>query len=177
MDTTVNLSRSLNYRQPGLGSVPQGLLHLREGAGLAGPAWNALGKDWHALAALWLRAEVLLGKTGRLNLSFPEIRSSSLPQALQDWLNCRLLLTDSAHPPESFGNAFTTYLKQLPWDTMTKGDAVLDQIWCRPGKTGIIVFLVGLYWQSEYSGAGNAWSDNMTLVNRIFHAILDAPTL
>jgi hypothetical protein len=60
---------------------------------------------------------------------------------------------------------------------MTKGDAVLDQIWCRPGKTGIIVFLVGLYWQSEYSGAGNAWSDNMTLVNRIFHAILDAPTL
>jgi hypothetical protein len=121
--------------------------------------------------------EVLLAKTGRVHLEIDEICQSLLLKALQDWLYCRLLRTDSSCLGEPFGNEFTNYMQELPWDTLTQGDAVLDQVWCRPGRTGIIVLLVGLYWQAEYSGGGNLWDDNIWRVDKIFCAILDAPTL
>lgn len=165
------------FSQPGLGSVPATLQHLREEVGLAGQAWIDLGKPWHTLAGLWLRADAHLARTGRGDVEYDEARKSSLPGPLRDWVWSTLLRRDSQRPAESFGDEFTKYLKDLPWDTMTKDDAILEQIWCRAGKTGTIVLLVGLYWQAEYSGAGETWKNNMKLVDKIFRAILDAPAL
>ena len=67
------------YSQPGLASVPQSLLTIREEAGLAGQGWEDLGKSWHTLAALWLRAETRLSKSGRTDLKYAEVHASSLP--------------------------------------------------------------------------------------------------
>ena len=53
----------------------------------------------------------------------------------------------------------------------------MNEFWCRPGKTGIIIFLVGLYWQAVYSGSGKTWASNLERVEAIFCAILKAPAL
>jgi len=163
--------------QPGLSSVPIHLHHLREETGLAGPGWVDLGKDWHALAALWLRAEAQLVRLGRPDLEFDEVRTSSLPGALKEWVQCKLLRVDAPRPRESFGTEFTAYLQQLPWDKMTQGNNILDQIWCRTGKSGTLILVVGLYWQAIFSGGGNKWNDNMGHVDKIFQAIINALTL
>jgi hypothetical protein len=110
-------------------------------------------------------------------MGIDDVRSSSLPEALKDWLYERLLRVDSQRPKEDFGKAFTQYLQQLPWTNITNGDGVLDQVWCRPGRTGILVLLVGLHWQADYSGGGKMWKENMKRVDTIFQAILNAPTL
>jgi hypothetical protein len=84
---------------------------------------------------------------------------------------------DAPRPAESFGNEYTNYLVDLPWSSMADKNAIMDEIWCRPGKTGIVVFLVGLHWQAMYSGAGKKWASNIERVETIFNAILEAPSL
>lgn len=165
------------YSQPGLASVPQSLLTIREEAGLAGQGWEDLGKSWHTLAALWLRAETRLSKSGRTDLKYAEVHASSLPEPLKQWMYSKLLQVDCSRPGEQFGNEFTSYLVELPWSSLTNGNAIMDEVWCRPGKTGTIVLLVGLYWQALYSGAGKKWESNLQRVETIFHSILNAPEL
>jgi hypothetical protein len=53
----------------------------------------------------------------------------------------------------------------------------MDNIWCRPGKTGILSLLLCIYWQTEHSGAGNDWDSNVQYVEGIFNAILAVPEL
>jgi hypothetical protein len=165
------------YSQPGLASVPVTLHHLRQEVGFSGPGWVDLGKDWHTLAALWLRAEAQLARLGRPDLEFDEVHKSSLPRALKDWVQSKLLRVDAPLPRESFGNEFTQYLQQLPWDDMLKGDNILEQMWCRTGKSGTLMLIVGLYWQAIFSGGGKKWKDNMDRVEKIFQQIMNAPKL
>ena len=84
--------------------------------------------------------------------------------------------TDVVRPPESFGKVFTNYLKGLPSTVLEIGGTVMTEIWCRPGKTGIMGLLLCLNWQAVYSGAGRDWEGNMKCVEAIFNAIL-APDL
>jgi hypothetical protein len=157
--------------------VPTDFQHIREEIGLAGPSWTDLGKTWHALGTLWLRAEGQLTKLGRTDLKFDEVRKSSLPEPLKDWIYSKLMHTDATRPNESFGDVFTDFLRGLPWNHLTQGDNVVEQIWCRTGRSGIVIFLVGLFWQAEYSGGGKQWKENMKRVESIFKAILNAPVL
>jgi hypothetical protein len=150
---------------------------MREEIGLSGDGWVDLGERWHKLAALWLRAETLLGKSGQGDLTFKTIFDSNLPDPLKEWLSTRILRTDAARPGESFGKEFTTYLVNLPWGVFADGNGIMNELWCRPGKTGIIIFLVGLYWQAVYSGSGKTWASNLERVETIFRAILKAPAL
>ena len=53
----------------------------------------------------------------------------------------------------------------------------MSEVWARPGKTGVIDLLLCLYWQAEYSGAGNDWNDNVKCIDSIFDAILAIPEL
>ena len=171
--STINIFISLR----GLSGVPAPLQYLREEVGLAGPDWESLGAEWKTLAALWLRAEVLLSKSARTDLSFDQIRQSSIPEAWKDWMLAKLMNTDANRPAEIFGTVFTDYLNKLPSSTMAIGGTVMTEIWCRPGKTGIIGLLLCLYWQAECSGAGNDWKANITRVRYIFNAILGQPEL
>jgi hypothetical protein len=163
--------------QPGLASVPQSLLTIREEVGLSGQGWEDLGKPWHTLAALWLRAEVVLGKSGRPDLKYAEIHASTLPASLKDWMCCKIMHVDCSRPGEPFGNEFTNYLVGLPWSSLADSNSIMDEIWCHPGRTGIIVLLVGLYWQALYSRSKKKWASNLEWVETIFHAILNAPVL
>ena len=171
--STINTLISLR----GLSGVPAPLQYLREEVGLAGPDWESLGAEWKTLAALWLRAEVLLSKSDRTDLSFDQIRLSSIPEAWKDWMSAKLMNVDANRPAEIFGTVFTDYLNKLPSSTMAIGGTVMTEIWCRPGKTGIIGLLLCLYWQAECSGAGNDWKMNITRVGYIFNAILGQPEL
>ena len=161
----------------GLASVPAPLQHLREEIGLSGQSWESSGAEWKALAALWLRTEILLAKSDRGDLSFAQIRESSIPDEWKEWMNAKLMKTDAKRPAESFGKAFTGYLKGLPSGTMKNNGTVMTEIWCRPGKTGIIGLLLCLNWQAVYSGAGNDWTQNMRRVESIFNAISAEPNL
>jgi hypothetical protein len=68
---------------------------MREEIGLAREGWVDLGERWHQLAALWLRAETFLGKSGQGDLTFKTIFDSTLPGPLKDWLSTRILCTDA----------------------------------------------------------------------------------
>ena len=133
--------------------------------------------QWHSLAALWLRAESALSKSGRTDLSFTEIRKASIPEEWQEWMNAKLMKTDAKLPSDMFGKVLTDYLNGLPSTTSDIGGTVMAAIWCRPGKTGILGLLLCLYWQAEYSGGGKDWQANMKRVEGIFNAILAEPTL
>jgi hypothetical protein len=136
-----------------------------------------LGAQWRSLAALWLRAESALSKSGRTDLSFTQIRKASLPEEWKEWMNAKLMKTDAKRPSDKFGKVFTDYLNGLPSTPSDIGGAVMAAVWCRPGKTGILGLLLCLYWQAEYSGGGNDWQANMERVEGIFSAILAEPTL
>jgi len=119
----------------------------------------------------------LLSKSGRTELSFDEIRKSSIPEDWKEWMYSKLMKTDAKRPAESFGHVITNYLNGLPPTTLTIGGMVMTEIWCRPGKTGILGLILCLYWQAEHSGAGNDWIENMKRVEGIFNAILADPDL
>jgi hypothetical protein len=157
--------------------VPTALQHLREEVRLAGVDWESLGDNWQTLAALWLHAETSLSKSGRTDLSFDQIRLSSIPDAWKDWMCAKVMKSNATRPAEEFGQVFTKYLNKLPLSTVAIKGTVMMEVWCRPGKTGIIRLLLCLYWQAEYSGAGHDWKANYKCVEYIFNAILAEPKL
>lgn len=157
--------------------MPPGLQHLREEVGLSGDHWETAGSKWQTLAGLWVHAKVALGKSGRTDLTFKEIHQSTLPSQWKDWMCTKIMKTDGTLPSDAFGQSFTDYLSGLLATTLRVGGTVMTEIWCCPGKTGVIGLLLCLYWQAEYSGAGKDWEENICRVELIFTAILAVPEL
>ena len=87
-------------------------------------------------------------------------------------MNVTLMRTDAWPPAESFRKVFNNYQKGLPLTTMESGGTVMTEIWCHPGKMGILGLLLCLYWQLEYSGAVLDWEGNVKRMELIFNAIL-----
>jgi hypothetical protein len=139
--------------------------------------WESLGDKWQALAAKWLRAEAALSKSGNIELTFTEIRHSAIPDDWKDWMSAKVLKIDARPPSDSFGQAFTDYLRGLPPSALKVGGTAMSEVWARPGKTGVIGLLLCLYWQAEYSGAGKDWNNNIKRIDSIFNAILAIPEL
>jgi hypothetical protein len=166
-----------SYSQNGLAGMPSSLQHLRDEVGLAGEPWQSLGAKWQALAAKWLRTKTALGKSGNTELTFNEIRQSTIPDDWKDWVWSKIIKIDAKPPSDSFGKVFTDYLRGLPTSSMKVGGTVMAEVWARPGKTGVIGLLLCLYWQAEYSGAGKDWNDNIKHIDSIFNAILAIPEL
>ena len=161
----------------GLSSVPPTFQFLREEIGLVGPAWESLGREWQSLAKLWLCMELFLIKAAQSNLSFNKICLSNIPQDWKDWMSAKLMSSGASQPVESFRPKFTKYLKGLPPSVRRTGGTVMEQVWCRSGKTGTVGLLLCLFWQAEYSGAGNEWKENIKCIQEIFQAILSEPNL
>jgi hypothetical protein len=136
-----------------------------------------MGAQWQALGSLWLCAEQALSKSGRTDLSFAKIKQSDIPEEWKDWAYAKIMKVDARPPSESFGKTFTTYLSRYSSDAEDMAGTVMSNTWCRPGKTGILGLLVCLYWQAEYSGAGNDWETNRERVECILNAILAVPDL
>ena len=158
--------------------MPPSLAHLRHELGLIDPVWTTYGEDWRSLATLWLRTEMTLSKTGRQGLSFNDIRRLTILDVIKDWMYCKQLSQDGKPPSgDGFRKIWMEFLRALPIAKWKKDKTILEEMWCRPGKTGIIVFVLGLYWQAEYSGAGHDWKQNLKCVGEIFDLILAHPDL
>ena len=92
-------------------------------------------------------------------------------------MNAKLMKIDAKWPADTFGKVLTDYLSRLPSTALKVGGTVMTQVWCQPGKTGIIGLLLCLYWQVEYLGTGCDWKANVQRVECIFNAILAQPDL
>jgi hypothetical protein len=100
-----------------------------------------------------------------------------IPSAVKDWMMSKKMSQD-AHPPDSgFGKVWTDFLAGLQMSKWAKKQNILQEQWCRPGKTGIILFLLGIHWQAKYSATGNDWYLNVKRVQEMFNIILADPTL
>ena len=152
--------------------VPTDLAHLCKELGLVGDAWCSMGARWQALAILWLWAEEVLSSTACTNLTFLQIHKSTLHDDWKEWMNAKLMRTNMPTPAESFGKVSTDYLKGIQSSTLKQGGLVTSEIWCHPGRTGIVALLLCLYWQSVYSGARHDWEGNLNVIESIYNAIL-----
>ena len=161
----------------GLSGIPPTLQFFKEEIGLVGPAWESLGREWQLLAKLWLHTELFLIKDARSDLSFNKICLSHIPQDWKDWMSAKLMSSNASQPAELFRSKFTMYLKGLPPSVRMTGGAVMEQVWCRSGKTGMVGLLLCLFWQAEYSEAGNEWKENIKCIQEVFQAILSEPNL
>lgn len=87
-------------------------------------------------------------------------------------------MSQDAQPPDSgFGKVWTDFVAGLQMSKWAKKHDILQEQWCRPGKTGIILFLLGIHWQAKYSATGNDWYSNVKRVEEMFNIILTDPTL
>lgn len=173
LSTSANSSGSTH----GLSSVPALYSSIKGELGLIDPDWSAHPSEWRSLSALWLRVEAALGKTGHNDLSIAEVNGTSLPQSVKDWMLSKKLSQD-AHPPDSrFGKIWTDFIAGLPLSEWQEKGSILQEKWCRPGKTGVVMFLLGVYWQAKYSGAGNDWISNVQRIDAVFNLILANPNL
>jgi hypothetical protein len=145
--------------------------------GLIDPVWTSYGEAWRSLATLWLRAENALLRAGRPELEFKEIKDLNIPEAIKDWMISKRLQQDARPPDSRFGNIWTDYLRALPLAMWQDDGNIFQETWCRTGKTGIVMFVLGLYWQAEHSGGGHDWEANLKFVEAIFELILSIPEL
>jgi len=152
----------------GLSGVPTSLQHRHEEVRLAVPDWESSGEDWRTLATLWLCTETSLSKSGWTDLSFDQIGLLSIPDVWKYWMCPKVIKIDVNCPAEEFGKVFTKYLNELLSSTMVMKGTVMTEVWCCPGKTGIVRLLLCLYWQAEYAGAGHDWKVNSKRIKYIF---------
>jgi hypothetical protein len=150
---------------------------LKEELGLVDPMWSSHPSEWRRLCTLWLRVDSALGRTGRTDLSIQEINDLIVPPDIIAWMLRTQHSQDHPPPDGGFGDVWTTFLSRLTiseWETTSD---IIKEMWCRPGPTGVVLFLLGTYWQSEYSGTGKSWYTNIKRVESIFNCILANPAV
>jgi hypothetical protein len=106
-----------------------------------------------------------------------EVSSSSIPDEWKEWIIAKINKTPASPPLDTFGQVLTTFLSRLPQSVFKVGGTVITQVWCRPGKTGIVGLMLCLRWQAKYSDTGHNWKANIKRVERIFNAIIAHPDL
>ena len=118
----------------GLHGIPAPLKYLSKEVGLVRDPWANLSERWQSLAKLWLRPETVLSKSNCTDLSFTQICKSAIPEDWKEWMNAKLMNTNTRLPDESFRKSFTQYLKGLQLTTLDSGSTVMSTLWCHPGK-------------------------------------------
>lgn len=138
--------------------------------------WSSHPSEWRTLCQLWLRVEGSLAKTGLPDLTHPEIKDLTVPPDVLNWMINRQLSQEHPPPDDGFAKVWTTFLSQLAVSDWETSD-ILQEMWCRPGPTGIVFLLLGTHWQAEYCGTGKSWHQNVKRVGSIFNIILSHPAL
>lgn len=161
--------------------MPKALKDHKEELGLTGDFWATIGAStnkFHQLAQCWLNTEVVITKLAKPDLTQEEIFKSNIPEAWKDWMAAKELPNDHSKLDESFGTTFKVYLQSLDIPSLQRNpDAVLELIWARDGRTGIVGLLACLHWEAVASGVGNDWRKNAEQVELLFDMIRSAPEL
>ena len=119
----------------------------------------------------------MLSKSGHIDLSFNEIYQSSGLAEWEEWMYAKVMKTDEKYLVKLFEKVFTNYLNGLMSSIMVIKATVMTEIWCHPGKTGIIGLLLCFYWQAKYSGSENECTANIKHIEYIFNSILVEPNM
>jgi hypothetical protein len=54
---------------------------------------------------------------------------------------------------------------------------ILKYLWCRDGRTGLVMLVLGMHWWADKSGGGNAWKAVMREMIEMFESLENAPDL
>ena len=161
----------------GLASVPAAYSAIKQELGLVNPVWSSHPAEWKRLCTLWLCVEGSLGKTGRPDLTNQEINNLAVPPDIVNWMLRKKLSQEHPQPDGGFDKVWTTFLSRLAISDREKTSDILQEMWCRPGHTGIVFLLLGMHWQAEYFGTGKDWHRNVKCVEHIFNIIISHPSL
>ena len=161
----------------GLPSVPAIFTAIKRELGLVDPVWSSYPPQWRSLCALWLRVESALARTGHPDLSNDELTDLQVPEDIRQWMIDKRRSDKTQNPRSDFGKIWTKFLTGVALSASKGKRNILNEMWCRPGKTGIVMFLLGTYWQAEYSGSGKDWFANVERIDTIFNVILSHPDM
>ena len=111
------------------------------------------------------------------DLTNQEINNLAVPPDIVNWMLHKKLSQEHPQPDGGFDKVWTTFLSQLAISDREKTSDILQEMWCRPGHTGIVFLLLGMHWQAEYFGTGKDWHRNVKRVEHIFNIIISHPSL
>ena len=138
-----------------------------------------LGKDWQEFTRKWLGAETTLRKAVRGSIGVEDIQSSDLPAALKAWGNAQITKTDfdTSILTEQFGQEMQGWWDGLGLKNSRKSDELLNYIWCRNGRTRIVMLVLGMCWWVKRSGGGTDWSRVVKEMTDMWELIAATPSL
>lgn len=125
-----------------------------------------------ALCNFWLWVEAVLAQTGYLNL----VNLLQVPEDIQQWMINKNKLFDGHHPGSKFSKIWTKFVAGISLSKKGKCN-ILKEMWCRPGRTRVIIFLLAIFWQAEYCGSRKDWLANTEHIDSLFNLILNHPDL
>ena len=172
-------SHLILYDSVGLTGIPAALSAIREDLGLLHPEWDSLGESWHEFARKWLAAEITLAKAGRNMMGIDELQSSDVPTALKAWGEAQITKAefDANILTEQFGDEMRKWWDGLGIKQDREVDRLLAFTWCRNGKVGIAMLVLGMRWWADKSGAGKEWTRVLGEIATMWELIAAAPSL
>ena len=153
-------SHLILYDSVRLTGIPAILSAIQEDLGLLCPEWDSLGESWHEFAWKWLTAEITLAKASRNMMGIDELQSSDVPTALKAWEEAQITKAefDANILTEQFGDEMRKWWDMLGFKQDWEVNHLLAFIWCKNGKVGIAMLVLGMRWWADKSGAGKEWT-------------------
>lgn len=161
----------------GLTGIPAAFKAIRGDLGLLHPDWDRLGDNWREFVQKWLKAEKVLGRAGGNIIEVEELQSSNLPAALKAWGTAQISKVefDAEILTVGFGNEMGKWWDELGLKKDQDADRLLNFAWCRNGKVGIAMLVLGMHWWADRSGAGNDWTRVLKEMSEMWELITAAP--
>jgi hypothetical protein len=161
----------------GLTGIPAAFKAIRGDLGLLRPDWDILGDDWQEFVRKWLTAEKVLGRAGGNIMEVDELQSSDLPAALKAWGTAQITKVEFEAEilTVEFGNEMRRWWDELGLKKDWDGHRLLNFAWCRNGKVGIAMLVVGMHWWADRSGAGNDWTRVLKEMSEMWQLIVETP--
>ena len=141
------------------------------------PEWDSLGDNWQEFVQKWLKAEKVLGRAGGNIIEVEELQSSNLPAALKAWGTAQISEAefDADILTIGFGNEMWKWWDALGLKKDQDADRLSNFAWCRNGKVGIAMLVLGMHWWVDRSGAGNDWMRVLNEMLEMWELITAAP--
>jgi len=134
--------------------------------------------EWQEFARKWLTAEIMLVRLVKPPMRLVDVKETGLPSALQDWALAQISKVEfsSAQVPADFGAQMLNWWKGLNVGQKDVSD-IFKYLWCRDGRTGLVMLVLGMHWWADKSGGGKAWKAVMREMIEMFESLGNAPDL
>jgi hypothetical protein len=162
-----------------VGGIPPVFSAIRGDLGLLHPDWEWLGPQGHEFVQKWLIAETALAKYGGGIISAPDLQETNLPPLLKVWGVAQIRKASFDHNivTKEFGKEMLTWWDGLGVKQNRSADDILRFLWCRNGKVGIVLLILGMRWWADKSGAEKEWVRVLKEMTIMWELISAAPSL